>query len=256
PQTGSSPPIDIAVRTTRADSEDSVHVQKTPPATYYAGSMAPSTMPKSSTTKQLMLKRAALTASASRLVIVLVGLPGRGKSFIARKLELFLNWRGARCKVFNVGRYRRNVAGNASADFFSSENKGAAESREKVASLALADMFTWLEEPMNRLGEVEDWAGVQDSVAVFDATNSTRSRREKIKLACNARKRHPVGLVFVESLCDDEGLLEDNFRLKVRNSPDFRGMTEEEAMRDLKIRVLNYEKVYETLDDDDSSYIK
>lgn len=95
--------------------------------------MAPSTMPKSSTTKQLMLKRAALTASASRLVIVLVGLPGRGKSFIARKLELFLNWRGARCKVFNVGRYRRHLAGSASADFFSSDNKGAAESREQVA---------------------------------------------------------------------------------------------------------------------------
>jgi hypothetical protein len=104
-------------------------------------------------------------------------------------------------------------------------------------------MFKWLEEPMTRLGEVEDWAGVQDSVAVFDATNSTRKRRDKIKLACKARKKHPVGLVFVESLCDDEGLLEDNFRLKVRNSPDFEGMTEEEAMKDLKIRVKNYEEV-------------
>eukprot|EP00520_Triparma_pacifica_P014985 CAMPEP_0118649680 /NCGR_PEP_ID=MMETSP0785-20121206/9831_1 /TAXON_ID=91992 /ORGANISM="Bolidomonas pacifica, Strain CCMP 1866" /LENGTH=620 /DNA_ID=CAMNT_0006541981 /DNA_START=467 /DNA_END=2325 /DNA_ORIENTATION=+ len=258
-KTGTSPPIDIRIRTSSVasvDSDDQPPVVKTPPSTYYAGSMAPASLPKASTTKQLMLKRAALTASASRLVIVLVGLPGRGKSFIARKLELFLNWMGARCKVFNVGRYRRHLEGSANADFFSSSNKDAASAREKVASLALADMFTWLEEPMTRLGEVEDWAGVQDSVAVFDATNSTRKRREKIKAACNARKRHPVGLVFVESVCDDEGLLEDNFRLKVRNSPDFEGMTEEEAMRDLKDRVKNYEMVYETLDDDDSSYIK
>jgi len=150
-------------------------------------------------------------------VIVLVGLPGRGKSFIARKLELFLNWHGARCKVFNVGRYRRLVAGTASADFFSSANEEATSARERVAQAALEDMFTWLEEPMERMGEVEDWQGVQDSVAVFDATNSTRKRREWIGRACRGREKHPVGLIFVESLCDDEGLLEDNFRLKVRN---------------------------------------
>jgi hypothetical protein len=60
----------------------------------------------------------------------------------------------------------------------------------------------------------------------------------------------------VESLCDDEELLEENFRFKVRNSPDFAGMTEEEAISDLRLRVKKYEEQYETIEDDNLSYIK
>ncbi|KAJ1491945.1 hypothetical protein T484DRAFT_1773143 [Baffinella frigidus] len=43
-----------------------------------------------------------------KLVLVMVGLPGRGKSFIARKIEQYYTWFGGRKpKAFNVGRYRR-----------------------------------------------------------------------------------------------------------------------------------------------------
>lgn len=36
-----------------------------------------------------------------------VGLPARGKSYIAHKVVGFLRWRGLQCDVFNVGKYRR-----------------------------------------------------------------------------------------------------------------------------------------------------
>ena len=79
-------------------------------------------------------QRLRLTKKADRLVIVLVGLPGRGKSFIARKLQNFLTWRGSECKVFNVGKYRRLAAdGACGADFFDSKNEKAAELRQKAA---------------------------------------------------------------------------------------------------------------------------
>ena len=51
-------------------------------------------------------------------------------------------------------------------------------------------------------------------------------------------------------------LLEENFRFKVQNSPDFEGMTEDEAVADLRKRVKKYEEQYETVDDDSLSYIK
>jgi hypothetical protein len=60
----------------------------------------------------------------------------------------------------------------------------------------------------------------------------------------------------VESLCDDQELLEENYRYKISNSPDFEGMTEEEALNDLRTRVRKYEEQYETIDDDSVSYIK
>jgi hypothetical protein len=96
-------------------------------------------------------------------------------------------------------------------------------------------------------------------VAIFDATNSTDKRRRWILEMCTAperRKGKPTGVVFVESLCDDEELLEENYRYKVSVSPDFDGMSNDEALRDLRERVRKYEEQYETIADDSMSYIK
>lgn len=37
----------------------------------------------------------------------MVGLPGRGKTFLCNKLVCYLNWLGHDTKLFNVGSYRR-----------------------------------------------------------------------------------------------------------------------------------------------------
>jgi len=43
-----------------------------------------------------------------RVIIVMVGLPARGKSTIAVKLSRYLNWMGFKSKAFNLGNYRRS----------------------------------------------------------------------------------------------------------------------------------------------------
>lgn len=65
-----------------------------------------------------------------------------------------------------------------------------------------------------------------------------------------------VNVVFIESICDDPAVIESNLRQKIQNSPDYNGLSPEEAMADLRQRVKNYEKVYETIKDDRLSYIK
>lgn len=65
-----------------------------------------------------------------------------------------------------------------------------------------------------------------------------------------------TGVIFVESVCDDAEMLEENFRFKVQNSPDFADMTIDEAIDDLRRRVKKYEEQYETINDDTQSYIK
>ena len=226
------------------------------------------------------------------MVICLVGLPGRGKSFIARKLQTFLNWRGTECKIFNVGKYRRqaqadfvaqsaakeeendnekcirSTIGACDANFFDSNNPNAAKLRHEAASLALKDMLAWLDEEVE--GEIIDQkipvhllaskASIKRvRVAIFDATNSTDDRRQWVLEECTSpekRGNRTTGCIFVESLCDDEELLEENFRFKVQNSPDFKGMTQDEAIADLRMRVQKYEEQYETINDDALSYIK
>ena len=218
-----------------------------------------------------------MTKNSTRLVIVLVGLPARGKSFVARKLLNFLEWHGSLCKIFNVGRYRRKASGGAcDANFFAADNKNAAAIREQVAELALRDMLRWLdgEEETDTEGEANNngsgssgrsqnsngsFHGHRDRIAIFDATNSTVKRRRWVLEECTdpeKRPGKPTGVVFVESICDDEELLLENFRFKVSNSPDYKSMDEDEAIKDLKKRVKKYEEQYETITDDSLSYIK
>lgn len=143
-----------------------------------------------------------MTKNSNRLVIVLVGLPARGKSFVARKLVNFLEWNGIDTKIFNVGRYRRqayaeqtsSADGACDANFFDSKNEKAAALREQVAEIALRDMLKWLDEGDGNDSDSENGnnnsrrslgSGASflvehertDRIAIFDATNSTTARR-------------------------------------------------------------------------------
>jgi 6-phosphofructo-2-kinase len=48
---------------------------------------------------------------AAKLVIVMVGLPARGKSYITKKIQRYLSWQQHNSRIFNVGNRRRVAAG-------------------------------------------------------------------------------------------------------------------------------------------------
>jgi 6-phosphofructo-2-kinase len=50
---------------------------------------------------------------AAKLVIIMVGLPARGKSYITKKIQRYLAWQQHNTRIFNVGNRRRLVAGVA-----------------------------------------------------------------------------------------------------------------------------------------------
>lgn len=188
--------------------------------------------------------RNALTESAPGTIFVLVGLPGRGKSFISRKIEGFLKWQGKKTKMFNAGAYRRSCedpSASGRAAFFDSNNKAALAIRTEAASNALVDLLQYLDEG--------------NEIGIFDATNSTEARRQMIIREAEKRRRN-YHVIFIEILCTDPVVLETNFRNKVLHSPDFKGLSLEDAIRDLQERVKQYETRYETVEDDSTSYIK
>jgi hypothetical protein len=100
-------------------------------------------------------------------VFIMVGLPARGKSFISKKLERFLSWRGETVRIFNVGERRRKLASAQDASFFSKENLAV---REDIAQGVLYEMVEWL-----RSSAPPSSNGLADPsrrFAIFDATNS------------------------------------------------------------------------------------
>ena len=100
----------------------------------------------------------------------------------------------------------------------------------------------------------------ESKIAIFDVTNSTKELRDMItrtcKDHCNKSGTPPIGIIFIETICDDKELLEENYLYKIRNSPDFEGLSEEQAMADLRMRAAKYEEGYKTIDDDSLLYVK
>ena len=300
----------------------------------------------------------------SKLVIVMVGLPARGKSYVTKKIARYLNWLQHDTRIFNVGERRRVAAGgltstaapgvpqpqqplrsmstttgslngvlidgntNATislsakilindepppldilpspalglanggnppdltrnntsngntqdgkvapetvapplhrtestekihdASFFDPNNEQAAHIRDEIALATLDELLDY----------ILDQGG---SVGIFDATNSTLERRKLVIEKIRERAGPELGVLFLESLCVDEQLLESNMRLKLSGTfvpsvgrfmpgnccvwkviltqrlalgPDYRDQDPVVALDDFKKRVALYQSKY------------
>ncbi|MBK8943100.1 MAG: histidine phosphatase family protein [Polyangiaceae bacterium] len=178
--------------------------------------------------------------SEPKLALVMVGLPARGKSYIARKLARYLRWRGMETRVCNVGMYRRELVGaQVSHSFFDPANPDGLAERMRVAQIALDDMLRWLE-----LG---------GQIGILDATNSTRERRAWISKTCAERG---AKVVFIETMCQDPGVIDRNVRETKLHSPDYVGVEADAAVRDFIARIAHYERAYQSVEDDEGPYVK
>lgn len=172
--------------------------------------------------------------------LAMVGLPARGKTYIARKVARYLNWLGHPTRVFNVGSYRRQYLGSHQPhDFFDPDNAAGKAALFGMATSALDDMLSWLQ--------------TGGEVAIYDATNSTRVRRQMVQERC---RKHGVPVVFIESMCNDPLIIDATVREQKLNSPDYADVDPDTAALDFRARIAHYERAYEPLDDPDSSYIK
>ncbi len=121
------------------------------------------------------------------------------------------------------------------ANFFDPENAKALQIREQVALETLDELLDYV---LNQGG----------SVGILDATNSTLERRKTIMAHVRERAGTELNVLFLESLCVDDNLLESNMRLKL-SGPDYKDKDPLGALADFKKRVKMYEKKYVPLGD-------
>lgn len=146
-------------------------------------------------------------AYEEKLVIVMVGLPARGKSYLAKKVNRYLNWSQHPTRIFNVGEKRREMAvshpvqleisdsqqqrNQHAADFFHPNNEAASKLREDLAMEVLDELLLWLEKG--------------GCIGIFDATNTTIARRDMV--AQRIRKANPsLQALFLETQCVDQNV--------------------------------------------------
>ncbi|MEL6347660.1 MAG: 6-phosphofructo-2-kinase domain-containing protein, partial [Myxococcota bacterium] len=177
----------------------------------------------------------------TNLVIVMVGLPARGKTYTARRLARYLSWLGYNANVFNVGNYRREQVGRlVHHSFFDPQNADGIAARRRAAMDALDDLLRWMREEDGQIG-------------IYDATNSTRERRRLVRERCAAAG---VDVLYLEIICQDPEIIEANILETKLTSPDYMGISPEDAVQDFRARIAHYEDAYETIDDTGLCFIK
>ena len=174
-----------------------------------------------------------------KLLICMVGLPGSGKTLIARKVARYLRWIAYRTKTFSIAKYRLDKLGSKTADFFNQDNEGSYNQRLLVMNEALEDSLRYL----HRGGEI----------AILDGTNSTLDRRDKIR--ARVEKEDGYELFWIESSCDFfdeklEGSARDEMLRTLRKSPDFI------SIEDYEKRCAHYKANYSALGDKEGSFIR
>lgn len=168
------------------------------------------------------------------MIVILVGLPGRGKSYMSKKLCNYLRWRGLNSEIFNVGNYRRiKVGAEMTHNFFDPNNEASVSAREECAILCLNDLIDW----------IKNYRGI----AFFDGTNSNFKRRQTLMdLIEKSELRVPV--LHLESICNIEKIITNNIINNKLKTPDYKNLAQQDAIDDFKNRISQYEKNYNSLD--------
>ncbi|XP_052027418.1 6-phosphofructo-2-kinase/fructose-2,6-bisphosphatase 1 isoform X5 [Apodemus sylvaticus] len=170
----------------------------------------------------------------SPTMVIMVGLPARGKTYISTKLTRYLNWIGTPTKVFNLGQYRREAVSYRNYEFFHPDNTEAQLIRKQCALAALKDVHKYLSRE-------------EGHVAVFDATNTTRERRS---LILQFAKEHGYKVFFIESICNDPDIIAENIKQVKLGSPDYIDCDKEKVLEDFLKRIECYEINYQPLDEE------
>ena len=179
-----------------------------------------------------------------KIIIVFVGLPASGKSYTSLHIKQYLEWIGYKIDIFNCGNYRRKIGNDDSHDasFFDHSNKKNVADREYFLNCTLFDLNTFL---VVKKGDV----------AILDATNSTKKRREKINKFFSLFS-YSKKIIFIENITTDLNIINTNINFK-QNSPDYKGYTIDEMRADFQKRLSYYKDVYERINDEEElNYIK
>lgn len=161
-----------------------------------------------------------------KLYVVMVGLPARGKSTLARRIHECLCEEGITAAIFNNGDLRRSMLGAESteAEFYNPENAFGRLARENIAR--------------RNMELAKEYLTDKGEVALLDATNAGRPRRAAIEAYLTD---HPV--LFVECINTDPLLLDACIRRKTK-LPEYAAYSMQEALDSFLSRIRYYENIY------------
>jgi broad specificity phosphatase PhoE/predicted kinase len=165
-----------------------------------------------------------------KLYLVMMGLPARGKSTLAIRLQDAFRKSRIPAQIFNNGNLRRAylpLKETSSANFYHPRNTSALEMRKKFACINMKRAKAYLEG--------------KGRVAILDAANVSRERRKMIEENLD---NHPI--LFIECVNDDQEILTLSILEKTR-LPEFFRLNNQKAQAEFLKRIENYRMIYTPL---------
>ena len=179
--------------------------------------------------------------------IIMVGLPGRGKSYMSARICRWLRWKNLSCEIFNTGNTRRKTI-DKFVDYKWFVHDGEENDiRENISEKTVDNMIEWITNKENKN------LNLTHKIGIFDATNATNERRTKI-LEKLSKFVTLDKITFIESICDNNDILDKNYSEKLCNE-DYINLEKSLAEIDFKNRVNEYQKKYKSVESD-NAYIQ
>ncbi|EEH41358.2 6-phosphofructo-2-kinase [Paracoccidioides lutzii Pb01] len=181
---------------------------------------------------------------SGRIVIITVGLPARGKTHISVALARYLRWLGVKTRIFHLGDYRRATVGpgqDVPDDyFFVNASASSVLLRQKIVKKCREDIYHFLKHENGQ-------------IAIYDAVNPIAAGRRSL---AKEFAKHNIDTLFIESLCDDERIIEENVLSVKISSPDYVGWDPKDAVKDYLARISARIPQFETMNEQELNYIK
>ncbi|QSS50336.1 6-phosphofructo-2-kinase/fructose-2, 6-bisphosphatase [Histoplasma capsulatum var. duboisii H88] len=181
---------------------------------------------------------------SGRIVIITVGLPARGKTHISVALARYLRWLGVKTRIFHLGDYRRATVGpgqDVPDDyFFVNASASSVLLRQKIVKKCREDIYHFLKHENGQ-------------IAIYDAVNPIAAGRRSL---AKEFAKHDIDTLFIESLCDDERIIEENVLSVKISSPDYVGWDPKDAVKDYLARISARIPQFQTMNEPELNYIK
>lgn len=90
-------------------------------------------------------------------------------------------------------------------------------------------------------------------IAIYDAVNPLAAGRRSL---AKEFAKHDIQCLFIESVCDDERIIEENVRSVKISSPDYENWDTDKAVKDYLARIAARIPTYESMEEPELRYIK
>uniref|UniRef100_A0A6B2L5U3 6-phosphofructo-2-kinase domain-containing protein n=1 Tax=Arcella intermedia TaxID=1963864 RepID=A0A6B2L5U3_9EUKA len=188
------------------------------------------------------------------MLLTIVGLPARGKSWTAKKINAYFSWLGFKSRIFSFEDNRIPTPARrrlSSQDLSEGEIQNPPNHQNEPEEIVNEE----IKEHTNLIDNILGFFKIGGEIAIYIPWSTTHKKR--VTLMSRVKSADPsIDVLFLENICNEAATLNLNIKNKIDTSTHLKDMPKSEGVKYVQQRVKSYQRGFETISDDSLSYIK